>query len=70
MEQDSVRKWDGLLRTCWRGAGSARASLSMAAKRIAFPILAWFFRPTAEMSVDVIARRTVRSREPADTRSS
>lgn len=37
--------------------------------RIVFPILAWFFRPKADISVAMMERRAAESTDPGETRS-
>lgn len=59
--QDKVRKWEGLERMDGR--------CERYAKRIAFPILAWFLSPNAEMRVAMILNRAAKSTEPGETRS-
>lgn len=56
--QDSVRKWDGLARTLGRE--------EIYAKRMAFPILAWFLSPIADIRVAMIARSAAESTLPGD----
>jgi hypothetical protein len=58
--QERVRKCEGLERTLGRE--------DMYAKRIVLPILAWFLRPYADVSVAIIERRAAESTEPGDTR--
>jgi len=58
--QESVRKCEGFDRILGRE--------EMYAKRIVLPILAWFFKPYAEVSVATIDSRAAESTEPGDTR--
>lgn len=59
---DSVRKWDGLDSTLGRE--------EMYVNLIALPILAWFFKPNADMSVAMIEAPAATSMALADTASS
>jgi hypothetical protein len=60
-EQDSVRKWEGLLNTEGR--------LAIALNLITFPIRAWFLSKIAETKVEMMPLRAARSMLPGDTRS-
>jgi len=55
-----VRKWEGLERILGKE--------EMYAKRIVFPILAWFLSPSAEVSVASIESKAAESTDPGDTR--
>jgi len=59
-EHERVRKCEGLERT--------EGKCDKYAKRIALPILAWFFSPIAEISVAMIERRAAKSTDPGETR--
>ncbi len=58
--QERVRKWEGLERTLGRE--------EMYAKRMVLPILAWFLRPYAEISVATMESKAAESTEPGVTR--
>lgn len=60
MEQERVRKWEGLERMEGR--------LEIIAKRIALPTLAWFFRPMPDMRVAIMDKRAAESTDPGETR--
>lgn len=64
----SSRREHEIVKKC-EGFANMLGKDSIQANRSAFPIRAWFFSPSAEIRVDITARRAAKSTSPAETRS-